>query len=201
MKPKELKKDIVFSATLRGFPFTFHSTWGIFSPRKIDEGTRLLIKHLDLEVDDDCLDLGCGYGCLGLVMARCASEGITYLVDKDFVAVDFARKNAALNRIGNCRIMLSNGFSSVEKRDFSVIASNLPANVGRELLSILLYDARAYLSRRGRLYLVTISGLKHFIRRNLADIFGNCTKIAQGRSHTVWLAKREIKTIDRGENL
>ncbi len=190
MKVKDLKKDIVISVTLHGFEFTFHSTWGIFSPRKIDEGTLLLIRTMEIQADDDCLDLGCGYGALGLTMARCAPNGTTYLVDKDFVAVDFSKKNAALNGLGNCQVLLSNGFASVDKKDFSVIASNLPANVGRELLYILLSDAKAHLSRGGRIYLVTISGLKHFIRRNLRTIFGNCEKVTQGKSYTVWLAKK-----------
>jgi 16S rRNA (guanine1207-N2)-methyltransferase len=190
MRAKELKKDIVFSATLRGTEFIFHSTWGIFSPRKIDAGTLLIIENLEIEPDDDCLDLGCGYGPLGLAMARSAPRGTTHLVDKDFVAVDFARKNATLNKIENCHVLLSNGFASVEKKDFSLIASNPPANVGRELLFILLHDAKRHLVKGGRIYLVTIAGLKHFIQRNLRTIYGNCEKVKQGRSHAVWLATK-----------
>jgi 16S rRNA G1207 methylase RsmC len=190
VKAKDLKKDIVFSATLRGFTFTFHSTWGIFSPRKIDEGTLLLINHIEIEPDDDCLDLGCGYGPIGLCMAKCASNGTTYLIDKDFVALAYAKRNAECNRITNCCFVLSNGFEAVEKKDFSVIASNLPANVGKELLSILLHDARAHLATGGCLYLVTISGLKSFIRRNLEAIFSSCQKVKQGKTHTVWRAKK-----------
>jgi 16S rRNA (guanine1207-N2)-methyltransferase len=190
LKAKELKKDIIFSATLRGFDYTFHSTWGIFSPRKIDEGTRLLINCLEIQPGDDCLDLGCGYGPIGLVMARCAPDGVTYLVDKDFVAVDYAQKNAVENGIANVHIMLSNGFSSVEKKRFSLIASNIPANVGREQLFILLSDAKAHLLRGGYIYLVTIAGLKHFIQRNLNTLFGNCKKVKQRNSYAVWQAEK-----------
>jgi 16S rRNA (guanine1207-N2)-methyltransferase len=193
LKAKDLKKDIVFSERIRGFDFTVHSKWGIFSPRKIDEGTRLLINTMEIKPEDNCLDLGCGYGIIGMVMARCAPLGITYFVDKDFVAIDCVKKNTALNNISNCRILLSNGFESVEKKDFSLIASNLPANTGRELLHILLSDAKLHLAAGGRLYLVTISGLKHFIQRNLMAIFGNCEKAKQGRSYTVWLAKKKKK--------
>ncbi|MFO7603102.1 MAG: methyltransferase, partial [Gammaproteobacteria bacterium] len=54
----QLRQDIVFSTTLCGMPFTFHSTWGIFSPRGIDEGTALLLQHLEVQENHDCLDLG-----------------------------------------------------------------------------------------------------------------------------------------------
>ncbi len=188
MDAKRLKKDIVFSETLRDVEFIFHSTWGLFSPRKIDEGSRLLISHMEIKRDDDCLDLGCGYGAVGLAMTKCAPEGKTYLVDKDYVAVEFAKKNAKINGIKNCQMCLSNGFSEVKKKDFNIIASNLPANVGKELLYIIFSDAKKHLVNEGKLYLVTISGLRAFIKRNFMDIFGNYTKVKQGRFYTVALA-------------
>jgi len=188
MNSKKLKKDIIFYETLRGIEFIFHSTWGLFSPRKVDEGSRLLINHMETKTDDDCLDLGCGYGAIGLAMATCAPKGVVYLVDKDYVAVEFSSRNAQLNGIKNCQIFLSNGFSEVTKKDFNIIASNLPANVGRELLYIMIYEAKRHLSKGGNLYLVTISGLREFIKRNLLEVFGNYKKVKQGRFYTVALS-------------
>jgi len=71
---KQLREDIVFNETLKDIPFVFHTTWGLFSPRNIDEGTLLLLKYLDISANDDCLDLGCGYGPLGLTMAKLAPK-------------------------------------------------------------------------------------------------------------------------------
>ena len=67
-----LREDIVFTETLRDQRLTFHSTWGIFSPREIDSGTRLLLDYLEIKEADDCFDLGCGYGPLGVTMAKLA---------------------------------------------------------------------------------------------------------------------------------
>ncbi len=64
----KLREDIVFTASLGDQSFTFHSTWGIFSPRGIDEGTSLLVDRLEIKPDYDCLDIGCGYGPIGLFM-------------------------------------------------------------------------------------------------------------------------------------
>ena len=187
---KNLRKDIIFKESLRGIEFFFHSTWGLFSPRKIDDGSRLLINNINIDENDDCFDLGCGYGAIGLAMAKLSPYGQTYLVDKDYVAVKFAKKNAVINGIENCSIFLSNGFSEIEKRDFNIIASNIPAKVGKELLYITLYDARKHLVKGGKLYIVTISGLKDFIKRNLINVFGNYRKIKQNKSYTLFLAHK-----------
>jgi 16S rRNA (guanine1207-N2)-methyltransferase len=187
-----LKQDIVFTARLHDRDFTFHSTWGLFSPRGVDEGTGLLIDHLEVAPDADCLDLGCGYGPLGLTLAALAPQGLTHLVDKDFVAVEYSAKNAALNQLENVQAYLSNGFDQVPpEARFDVIASNIPAKIGGELLSIFLHDAHARLKPGGQLYIVTISGLKDYMKRNLTDVFGNYDKLKQSKTYT---AARALKT-------
>ncbi|MBI5451131.1 MAG: methyltransferase [Gammaproteobacteria bacterium] len=183
-----LRQDIVFNDTLCGLPFTFHTTWGLFSPREIDDGSRLLLQHIELPIDADCLDIGCGYGTLGLTLARLAPQGRTLLVDKDFVAIDYCRKNIQLNGIGNAEAMLSNGLGAIGERRFDIIVSNLPAKVGKELLQLLLHDAHQHLNPGGRLYVVTITGLRRFIQRHFIETFGNYDKLKQGAHYTVAMA-------------
>jgi len=183
-----LRRDIVFCERLRGHDLCFHSTWGLFSPRAVDEGSRLLLEHIEIGGTDRCLDLGCGYGPVGVTLARCAPRGQVLMVDKDFVAVELAARNIAANRLDNAEALLSNGFDQVARRRFDLIASNIPAKVGRELLSILLYDTRAHLSPGGRLYVVTVSGLRRFIERNFIEVFGNYDKLKQGAHYTVAMA-------------
>lgn len=187
----KLRRDIVFDADLAGERLRFHSTWGIFSPREIDEGTRLLVEHLRIEPTDDCLDLGCGYGPIGLFMARRAPHGRTLMVDKDFMAVEYADANAGRNGLDNAHAMLSNAFDHIDPDlRFNVIASNIPAKVGKELLSLILHDAWRRLKPGGKLYVVTINGLRQYMKRNLNEVFGNYDKLKQGRSYTVALAEK-----------
>lgn len=185
-----LRDDIEFRAMLLGRELGFRTTWGLFSPREIDEGTRLLLKHIEIEPDSDCLDLGCGYGSIGLAMAAAAPRGRTWLVDKDFVAVEYARRNVRDNGLRNAQAALSNGFSQVKKSDFDVIASNLPAKTGKELLYLLLHDAREHLVPGGALWVVTLSGLRRFIARAMDEVFGNYEKVKQGRVYTVARARK-----------
>jgi len=187
-----LRADIDFSVALRGRTLHLHSTRGLFSPREIDVGIRLLLDHVEPGPEADCLDLGCGYGAIGLTLAALAPAGQTLMVDKDFVAVDYANRNAARNGLSNARAQLSNGLAQIDPGlRFDLIASNIPAKVGRELLAILLHDAHAQLRPGGRLYVVTINGLRQYMKRNLGEVFGNYDKLKQGPHYTVALAVRE----------
>jgi 16S rRNA G1207 methylase RsmC len=113
------------------------------------------------------------------------------MVDKDFVAVDYSNRNAERNGIGNARAQLSNGFDQIDPElRFDLIASNIPAKVGKELLSLYLHDALERLRPGGRLYLVTVNGLRQFMKRNLMDVFGNYDKLKQGAHYTVALARK-----------
>jgi 16S rRNA G1207 methylase RsmC len=135
------------------------------------------------------LDLGCGYGPLGLAIAKMAPAGQVHLVDKDFVAIEFTQKNIALNRIDNAQSYLSNGFDQIPSGvKFDVIVSNVPAKIGSELLSIFLNDACDRLNPGGKLYIVTISGLKEYMKRNLTLVFGNYEKLKQSKTYTAALS-------------
>jgi 16S rRNA (guanine1207-N2)-methyltransferase len=188
----KLRSDIRFTAELGGRRLIVHSTWGLFSPREIDEGTWLLLGHIEVNSTDDCLDLGCGYGPIGLALAVLAPDGHTLMLDKDFVAVDYSNRNAERNGIRNAHAQLSNGFDQVDPSlRFDLIASNVPAKVGKEMLSLLLHDARNRLRPGGRLYLVSINGLRQYLKRNLTEVFGNYEKLKQGAHYTVALARKK----------
>ncbi|MCU7811859.1 MAG: methyltransferase [Candidatus Thiodiazotropha sp. (ex Notomyrtea botanica)] len=188
----KLRQDITIEANLAGEALSFHSTWGIFSPRDIDEGTRLLVDRLEIQPTDNCLDLGCGYGPIGLFMARRAPQGQTLMVDKDFMAVEYANANAKRNSLDNAQASLSNGFDHIDPAlRFDIIASNIPAKVGKEMLSLILHDARQRLNPGGKLYVVTINGLRQYMKRNLNEVFGNYKKLKQGKTYTVALACRD----------
>jgi len=178
---RKIRQDLLIE--FRGLEL--RSTWGLFSPREVDAGSRLLLDHLELDETADCLDLGCGYGVLGLCMARAAPQGRTLMVDKDFVAVEYAERNRRRNGIDNASCLLSNGFEQVPGQTFDVIVSNVPAKVGRELLYIYLFDALAHLKPGGAFYVVTITGLRQFFKRGFQDVFGHYEKIKQGKTYTV----------------
>ncbi|NVK21047.1 MAG: methyltransferase [Kangiellaceae bacterium] len=188
---QQLKQDLTIEHSLCGFPMQFKTTWGLFSPKAIDDGSIMLLKYVDVQADDKCLDLGCGYGVLGLTMAKQAPKGHVIMADKDFVAVDYANHNCRLNKVANAEARLSNGFSAIDERHFNVIVSNIPAKVGNELLYIFLHDAYKRLAPGGTFYVVTITGLRDFMKKAFKEVFGNYKKHKQGPAYTVASATKE----------
>ena len=187
-----LKKDIEIVVNLLDNELTLHTRWGVFSPRSIDEGTIMLMKHIEVGVSDICLDLGCGYGPIGLALAKHCTKGEVHMVDKDFVAIELANNNANLNNLSNAKAYFSDAFLQVPNEvKFDQVISNLPAKVGREQLSIILYDALDALKTGGKITVVTINGLKDFIKNNFKLVFGNYKKLKQGQKYIVSQATKQ----------
>lgn len=188
---KLYRQDMLIKTELCGVPMQFSTTFGLFSPKAIDAGSKLMLDYIKVNSDDNCLDIGCGYGPLGLSIAKLAPEGKTTLVDKDFVAVNYTEKNIQLNHLTNCETFLSNGLNQIGSRQFNLIVSNIPAKVGNELLSLFLIDSFNHLEKNGRIYVVTISGIRKYIERSFKEVFGNYKKIKQGKTYTVAMAIKE----------
>jgi 16S rRNA G1207 methylase RsmC len=113
-------------------------------------------------------------------------------VDKDFVAVDYARHNAQANGCANVRAYLSNGFHHIDADTrFDLIASNIPAKVGSELLGHWMAEAHRRLRPEGRLWVVTVAGLKDYVKRVFREQFGNYRKVKQSGTHVVAVAVRQ----------
>jgi len=187
---ERLRQDIVFDETLMGHPLQFHTTWGLFSPKGIDEGTRLLLRHLEVKPDDRAIDLGCGYGPIGLAIAKSAPQGNCLMVDKDFVAVDYANANARRNAVENANAMLSDGLRHIPEQRFTLAVTNLPAKTSKEHYYLFFHDIFDHLEPGGRFYVVVISGLRRFIERAFLEVFGNHQKIKQGKNYTVAMARK-----------
>ncbi|WP_198265670.1 class I SAM-dependent methyltransferase [sulfur-oxidizing endosymbiont of Gigantopelta aegis] len=192
---EQYRQDLLIQTELCGEAMQFKTTWGLFSPRAIDDGTKLMLQYIQVNEDDDCLDIGCGYGPLGLTLAKLAPNGHTCLIDKDFVAIKYTEKNIQLNKLNNCDTFLSNGLDQVSekigRKKFNLIVSNIPAKVGNELLSLFMVDALNHLEPGGRFYVVTITGIRKYIERSFKEVFGNYKKVKQGKTYTVAMTIKE----------
>ena len=180
------KEGLVIKSQLLGQTMHFKTRYGVFSPKSIDDGTKLLLDYLDYNADDICLDLGCGYGAIGLSLAKVCPNGFVHLVDKDFISVDLSQENIKLNQINNAKVQLSDGLQNLPKNlKFNHIISNMPAKVGKEQMAIFLHDAYAHLHLGGQMTIVTINGLRDYIKRHFKAVFGYYDKVKQGKHYTI----------------
>src|SRR5437773_1836105 len=93
----------------KGQPFVFDVAHTLFSSHQIDEGTDLFLRTIEIEEPRTILDIGCGCGVIGVVLARLFPEARVVLLDRDLLAVRYARHNAALNKTPNVTVLGSVG--------------------------------------------------------------------------------------------
>jgi 16S rRNA (guanine1207-N2)-methyltransferase len=169
---------------LRGFDLQFETQAGVFSHRELDEGTRLLIDAMRVSPTAKVLDLGCGWGAIGIVAAKLATKGHVTLVDSDIRATRLTERNLALNGVTNADVILGDGLLDLPpKSRFDIVASNPPTHSGREVLDEMVEGAYKVLRPRGQLYLVINRLLS--LRKKVEDLFGPTETIARHKGFVV----------------
>lgn len=174
---------------LRGFDLTFKTTYDLFSYKKIDSGTRILVDALEIPAGANCLDLGCGYGPVGVVMGKLNPYGRVFFVDRDFVAVEYSQINCLENGVKNFEARLSNGFDNLKDHSFDVVASNLPSHIAKESLEKMIVDTKKHLRPGGKFFVVCVSRLKPYIQRELTKVFPDVEIGKHNREYVVLIAK------------
>ena len=150
---------------VRGQKFTFNTDNGVFSKDGLDFGSRLLLESIPLEeVGGKILDLGCGYGAIGIVLERLAGC-LADMVDVNLRALHLAKMNAEVNGCKNTNIFESNVYSNITGKYNSII-TNPPIRAGKSVVYDMLLGANDYLEEDGHLFLVIRKqqGAKSLIR-------------------------------------
>lgn len=165
---------------------------GVFAAGRLDEGTALLLSVLPVEPGNRVLDLGCGYGIIGIDAAR-RGAAWTDLVDSNLLAVAAAGENLRRCRIDNAVALASDALSAVIGQRYNLIASNPPFHSGKtvdyRMAEAFIQQSREALAPGGRLVLVA----NRFIRyeRLLAAHFSQVQMLAETRSYHVLAARQQ----------
>ena len=138
----------------RGELLRFVVDAGVFSSQGLDPGTSLLIENLRLHDSDRVLDLGCGWGPVGVAAARSAPRGHVVLTEVNRRAARLARQNLERNGVSNAEVRIGPSFEPVGSELFDVIVTNPPYRLGRDSILQMLRDAPDHLVPGGRLVLV-----------------------------------------------
>ena len=173
-----------FQATIQGYTFTLKTLPGIFSYNRIDDGTRLLLDHLEVSKDSVVLDIGCGYGIIGLVASRLGAQH-TDLVDTDLFALESTLENVRVNNIKNVRVIPSDLVESVVNESYNLVVSNPPFHTGvstnYDMARALIENTKYILAPGGKILLVANKFLRY--DQNMKEIFGNAEVLYQSNRY------------------
>ena len=154
-KPQTESKPRQWKFTLRGHTFTFETDAGVFSKSEVDFGSRVLIDTFEMpEVEGDVLDVGCGYGPIGLSIAKANPERFVHMMDINARAIALAEKNAQVNGVQNVRIFESDGLASVGDVKAAAILTNPPIRAGKETIFRFYDESYEKLVEGGELWIV-----------------------------------------------
>jgi len=138
----------------RGEVLTFDVDRGVFGSHGLDPGTALLIECLAPSPTDRVMDLGCGWGAIGVAAAKAAPQGHVVLTDVNRRAILLARRNVRRNGLRNAEVRSGALFAPVGEERFHLISTNPPYHVGRPTVLRVLEEAPAHLETGGQLLVV-----------------------------------------------
>lgn len=176
----------------QGELLTFVVDAGIFASHGVDPGTALLIENLALRRGDRVLDLGCGWGAVGVAAGKSAPDGRVVLTDVNRRAARLARENLERNRVSNAEVRVGSLFEPIAGETFDVIATNPPFHAGRPLVLKLLSEAPSHLAPEGRLLLVGkgSQGIRFYQEWLESHWPGPMTVLGRGSGYRVLEARR-----------
>ena len=152
-EPASASRPVECRWTYRGEELVFTTDAGVFSRGEVDTGTRLLLEALPEEMKGEILDLGCGWGVIGISIARKWPETRVTLADVNRRALELSRENAKRNR-ADVICAESDGLSAFEGTIFDAVVTNPPIRAGKQVIYGMFADAAKHLAPGGALYLV-----------------------------------------------
>ena len=171
--PTSKSEERLLEYELNGNKFNFISDNGVFSKNHVDFATDFLIKTIYEDVKGDILDVGCGYGVIGITLSKNKSVKTVTMLDVNHRALELSKRNSIANKV-SVNIIESDGFSNVNGL-FDTIITNPPIRAGKAVIYKMYEDAKEHLNENGVLYLVI--NKKHGAPSTISyleELFGNC---------------------------
>ncbi|GBG95509.1 16S rRNA methyltransferase [Ligilactobacillus salitolerans] len=193
-EPNAKHEEKTWHFTLYGHDFVFNTDSGVFSKNTVDFGSRTLLDALaGLDIQPNkVLDVGCGYGPLGLATAFHFPASRVDMVDVNERALNLAQKNAADNGINNVQIFSSDGYANVTEQDYTLILTNPPIRAGKKVVHAILSGAKEHLAAQG--ILLAVIQKKQgapSAQKKMQEVFGNCQVILKNKGYFILQSVKE----------
>ena len=190
-QPKSKPHYGIISTYLRDKRFKFMTASGVFSKNRVDLGTRLLIENMVLPKQGNVLDLGCGYGAVGIAAASFNSSLNVFLIDVNIRAIRLARKSSEINNVENVTVKRGCLYKPVEDVIFDCILSNPPVSAGMQIVKAMISEAPAHMAQKASFQMVVKSKIagKRFCSF-FEEAFGNVCVLARGSGYRVLISEK-----------
>jgi 16S rRNA G1207 methylase RsmC len=177
--------------TINNHTFTFKTAPGIFSWKEIDKGSELLLKNAIMKENYRILDFGCGYGFIGVILAKLFPKSYVVMTEINKRACRVAEMNIKLNSILNAEVRHGDLYAKVYER-FDTILVNPPQTAGKEICYQIIAESEKFLKKDGMLQLVArhnTGGSQ--LEKKMLETFGNVKDIAKKGGFRVYASKKE----------
>lgn len=174
---------------IRGIAFEFLTASGVFSKRKVDFGTRLLIESMVLPGKGYVLDMGCGYGAIGIAAGALNPNLRVIMVDVNERAIRLAKRNVKLNNVNNVEVKRGDLYEPVEGLKFDCVLLNPPMSAGMGTVKAMVVRAPKYMVEGASFQMVVRSNIGgERLRRLLEETFGNVKVLARKGGYRVLMS-------------
>jgi 16S rRNA G1207 methylase RsmC len=190
--PKSKMRLGVIRTHLRGIHFEFLTASGVFSKKRVDLGTRLLIESMVLPQEGYVLDVGCGYGAVGIAVGAFNSNLQVIMVDVNERAIRLARQNVEINNVQNVEVKRGHLYEPVRDLMFNCVLSNPPVSAGMETVKAVVMDAPKQMASKGLFQMVVKSkvGGKRLLTF-FDEAFGNVQVLARKSGYRVLISEKQ----------
>ena len=158
-----------------------------FSPKRIDKGTMFMLSKVQVTEEDKVLDLGCGYGVVGISIAKIIGGERVVMSDISEEALALTNSNLERNELNSVRVVKSNGLKEIPDKDFTLILSNPPYHTDFSVAKAFIEDGYKHLVLGGRLMMVTKR--LTWYRNKLTSVFGE-VRVFEEDGYYVFVAEK-----------
>lgn len=184
-KPKEIK------AVFGDYSFSFLTDIGVFSKENVDYGTKVLLNAIVPVEGKRILDVGCGYGPIGIVLGTLYPEHRIDMVDINDRAIELAKKNVKRNKLNNVTVFQSNMYENVVN-EYSMIISNPPIRAGKHIVHAIIENAKDHLELDGELWIVIQKKQgAPSAKQKMLDTFGNAEVVKRDKGYFIIKSKKQ----------
>lgn len=190
--PKSKAKLGLIHTNLRGKSFEFLTASSVFSKKRVDTGTRLLIESMVLPQTGCILDVGCGYGVVGIAAASFNLQLHVVMTDVNARAVQLAERNIERNKVTNAEVRRGYLYDPVEGLAFNCVLSNPPVSAGMETVKTIISEAPKVMASKATFQLVVRSKIGgKTLPSVFNETFGNSAVLARESGYRVLAAEKQ----------